>query len=98
MDTRLLDGHSDGAGPADGSLMRALSPFGPPEDGPGVLSIAVEDDDGNLYRLIRTRSLCEAVRISERARDMGFVVGPGRKERACTCHKTLRFAPGAVPS
>ena len=93
MDTTLLEdpGFSQ---PADESLMKALGPFDPLENERAYFTIGVENSHGTVYRLLRTTSFNEAVRIFESAKDTGFIVAPGRRERKASCHRILRRPPG----
>ena len=69
--------------------MRALSQASAPGPAAGLV-IGVEDDAGDVYRLVRTSGLYETVRLFESARELGFSIGAGRATGSAAAHRILR--------
>ena len=59
---------------SDVTLMQALQCLQSPLDNLQSMTIGVEDDDGVIYRVVRTSGLCETVRVFESARQLGFAI------------------------
>ena len=94
MQTTLLQ-HA-GTPPSDAALMQALRQLTGPSDDRLAMTIGVEDANGDVYRIVRTNGLCEAVRIFESARQLGFAIAGGRKAANCEFQKTLRWQGHAL--
>jgi hypothetical protein len=75
---------------SDTSLMQALLSLQAPQDRLHALSIGVEGDDGQIYRVVRTTGLCETVRVFETARRLGFEIANARNSANEAHQKVLR--------
>jgi len=97
MQTRLFTDNADFAEAGDGAsvvreLMESIRRQGPD----GVrLSFGVEGRDRQLYCIIDTRNMVEAVDILSAARRLGMGILPGRKERGVWLHRIIRCAAAA---
>jgi hypothetical protein len=94
METTLLQ--PGGTPPSDAALMQALRQVTAPSDNRLAMTIGVEDANGKVYRIVRTNGLCEAVRIFESARQLGFAITHGRKAANCEFQKVLRWEGHAL--
>jgi hypothetical protein len=74
----------------DDALMRALSQASAPTGPTNGVVIGVEDDAGDIYRLVRTSGVYETVRLFESARQLGFSITAGRSDRGTSAHRVLR--------
>jgi hypothetical protein len=74
----------------DDALMRVLSQASAPTGPTTGVVIGVEDDAGDIYRLVHTSGVYETVRLFESARDLGFTINPGRSASGAAAHRVLR--------
>ncbi|NKI93433.1 hypothetical protein [Rhizobacter sp. SG703] len=94
MQTRLFTDNADFDEAGDGAsfvreLMESIRRQGPD----GVrLSFGVEGRDRQLYCIIDTRNMVEAVDILSAARQWGMSIMPGRKEGGVWLHRIIRCA------
>ncbi len=75
---------------SDVTLMQALQRLQAPLDNLQSMTIGVEGDDGEIYRVVRTSGLCETVRVFESARQLGFDIASAGSSANERFQKVLR--------
>jgi hypothetical protein len=75
---------------SDTPLLQALLSLQTPLERHHALSIGVEGEDGQVYRVVRTTGLCETVRVFETARRLGFEIAEARQSANESFQKVLR--------
>jgi len=75
---------------SDVSLMNALRTLQTPLDNRQSMTIGIEGDDGEIYRVVRTCGLCETVRVFESARQLGFDIANPKSPANEHFQKVLR--------
>jgi hypothetical protein len=76
--------------PSDATLLSALRTLGAADRESNPIVIGVEDAQGQVYRIVRMAGLCEAVRVFEAARALGFSINTVRPAKAANYQKVLR--------
>jgi hypothetical protein len=76
--------------PSDATLLSVLSRLDATDGESHPIVIGVEDAQGQVYRIVRTAGLCEAVRIFEAARALGFSIDTAGPAKAANYQKVLR--------
>jgi hypothetical protein len=89
MVSRLLDGAN--VPQRDQPLIEAARRLGLTSFAQGM-SIGIEGDDGRIYCVVQTESVCKAAQFFESARSLGFDIAEGRRVGDQVLQKVLRHA------
>jgi hypothetical protein len=73
----------------DQALLEAARRLGLSSSANGM-SIGIEDDDGRVYCVVQTESVCKAAQFFESARSLGFDIAEGRRVGDQVLQKVLR--------
>jgi hypothetical protein len=75
--------------PRDQALLEAARRLGLSTLSNGM-SIGIEGDDGRIYCVVQTESVCKAAQFFESARSLGFDITEGRRVGNQVIQKVLR--------